>query len=274
MQHLDTSGHEPLSHLQDDLIRAIRDAQQAIAALNAAEPERYEALGAAVRECLYVLWMLLAEPLLRVAAGWTDSGQFEELMGTRTRGDALEALAMGMFVNIIEALPRLIIDPEKNVLGLLLTIARRGISRENRQIYRDTPRKAAAKTSRPNPLPGTPDASMAPLPVSASGPMGVIDGESGEQVEPVDPESLEIEELLLRACHHQDCWNALREWMDTLSRENLLILKSRWFVDPPISYEDIAQLLGAGWTAAAARRRMSRMLDAAAQWLRERGLLE
>lgn len=238
MQHLDTSGHEPLSHLQDDLIRAIRDAQQAIAALKAAEPERHEALRAVVRECLSVLWILLAEPLMRVAAGWTESGQFEELIGTRTRREAREALAMGMFLNIIEALPTMSIDPTRNVVSYLQTIARRGIFKENKQIYQSTPRQ--------------------PI----------------EQVDLPDPASLEIEEQLLRACHHQQCWDALREWMDTLSHENLLIFKSRWFVEPPVPYEDIAQLIGAGWTAAAARRRLSRMLGAAARWLRERGLLE
>ncbi len=274
MQYLDSSGHEPLLHLKDDLIQAIQDVKHAMALLAAAGPDRREDLREQVRERLYVLWMLLAEPLMWVAAGWTNGGSFEDLIRVRTRRDALEALAMGMFLNIIEALPSVTIDPEKNVLGLLLTIARRGIARENRQIYQSTPRKPTNKASAPNPLPGTPDASMAPLPVSASGPMGVIDGERGEQVEPVDPASLEIEERLLRACHHQECWDALREWMGTLSRENLLILKARWFADPPVPYEDIVQMLGAGWTAAATRRRLSRLLDAAAQWLRERRLLE
>jgi hypothetical protein len=274
MQHLDSSGRERLSHLNNDLIQAIQDVKYAMAMLAAADPDDHEGLREQIRESQYVLWMLLAEPLMRVAAGWTNSGSFEDLIRVRARRDALEALAMGMFLNIIEALPSVNIDPERNVLGLLLTIARRGIARENRQIYQRTPRRPTHTTQELNPLPGTRDASMAPPPLSASGPMGIIDGERGEQIEPVDPASLEIEESLLRACHHRQCWDALQEWMGTLSRENLLILKARWFADPPSPYEDIVQMLGAGWTTAAARRRLSRLLDAAAEWLREQGLLE
>jgi len=274
MQHLDTSGHEPLSHLQDDLIGAIRDAQQAIAALKAAEPERHEAPRAAVRDRLYALWMLLLEPLMRVAAGWSDSGPFEDLIRTRTRRDALEALAMGMFLNIIEALPLLTIDPEKNVLALMKTIARRGVSKENKDIYQRTPRKPTGKGPDVPAVSGTRDASMAPLHETARGPIGVFDGETGEQVEAVDPSSLDIEEQLLEACYNQECLEALREWIGTLSRENVLILKARWFADAPVPYKDIIQMLGAGWTAAAARKRLDRLRDAAAEWLRERGLLE
>ncbi len=184
MQYLDSSGHEPLLHLKDDLIQAIQDVKHAMALLAAAGPDRREDLREQVRERLYVLWMLLAEPLMWVAAGWTNGGSFEDLIRVRTRRDALEALAMGMFLNIIEALPSVTIDPEKNVLGLLLTIARRGIARENRQIYQSTPRKPTNKASAPNPLPGTPDASMAPLPVSAS---ARVDGHAVTR-EPVDPQ--------------------------------------------------------------------------------------
>src|SRR6266545_8326009 len=100
MQHHDTSGHDPLSHLHDNLIQAIQEAKQAMVLLAAAEPDRREGLREQVRERLYVLWMLLVEPLMRVAGGWTNSGSFGDLIPTRTRRDALEALAMSMFLNI------------------------------------------------------------------------------------------------------------------------------------------------------------------------------
>src|SRR5205814_8442168 len=82
---------------------------------------RRAALRTALHACQEELWLLLAEPLLRVAHGWLRSGMARDMWACPTsypnREDVLRSLAMNMYLHVIDALPQVRVDPNKNLLA-------------------------------------------------------------------------------------------------------------------------------------------------------------
>src|SRR5262245_340380 len=101
--------------------------------------ERRAVLYEALRLCQEELWPLLAEPLLQVARGWLRSNMARDMLANPTSypgvEDVLVSLAQNLYLHVIDDLPRLQVDPSKNLLACLKTIARRGMVDENQHVY-------------------------------------------------------------------------------------------------------------------------------------------
>lgn len=212
------------------------------------------------------LWDLMEPPLTRAAGRWRRSR-----LG-RQSNDALRNLAMNMFTAILFELPRIKADRGRNPCALLVTIAWRGMSAEQRRDREPPPRRP--KNKQDPVAPGTLEVSMAPPLHRQDGIRGVFDGETHEPLEPVDPASLDLEEQRIRRIMARDVWVSVwQEWSRILSPDDLRIVDARWKSDPPVPFAAIASHLGPGWTEDNVRQRHARILEKARESLRRRGLM-
>jgi hypothetical protein len=256
-------------------MQAIFAAQKATADWVAAESAQRDYLGAEVRRRYDALWRLMEATLARDAARWTRSASYADYRRLFGHTDTLRSLAMIGFMAILEALPGLQIQPDKNVVGLLVIIARRGIRHYNWNSYKeDQPRSSQAHSDAPA-TPGSADAAMWPTVEYIKTFFGVLDEATHETMDTVDPKSLDAEERLIQAQHATLCWQQRWEyWRGALSPESLLIVRKRLLVEPPLPYSEIVTLLRDGWTVAAARKRFERAVEQGKRYLSEQGYLE
>lgn len=274
MRHRDSDDcSTPVDH--DAVMHALYAAQDAVARCVAADLAQRDYLGAEVRRRYEALWHVMETTLIRDAARWTRSASYADYRRLFGHTDTLRSLAMIGFMNILEALPGLQIQPDKNVVGLLVIIARRGIRHYNWNSYKeDQPRLAQAPGDAPA-TPGSADAAMWPTMEYIKTFFGVLDDTTHETMEAVDPKSLDVEERLIQAHHATLCWQQLwAYWEHALSPESLLIVRKRLLVEPPLPYAEIVTLLHDGWTVAAARKRFERAVEQGKRHLYEQGYLE
>lgn len=272
MRHCDPDDSKLVD--TDVVLHAMYAAQDAIARYLAAGPAQREDLAALVRRQNDALWNLMEATLLRDTVRWARSASYREYRRTYGHTDALRALAMIGFMAILEALPSVQIQPDKNVVGLLVIIARRGIRHYNWKSYKeDQPRATPAQNDAP--APGTAAAAMWPTVEYVKTFFGVLDETTHETVDVVDPKSLDAEERRIQAQHAQLCWRQLwGYWERTLSPESLLIVRKRLLVEPPLPYSEIITLLRDGWTVAAARKRFERAVEQGRRHLYKQGYFE
>lgn len=159
-----------------------------------------------------------------------------------------------------------IVDPSRNVRGLLITIARRDLFDQER--ISSSKRREQSRPDQALPAPGDRDGAMW---------WSEHDMRGGEHAaaEPKDPASSDFEERLIANDQLRRAWpHVLAYWQQTLPPEDLWLLIARWYHDPPIPFKDIAELLGAGWSEAAVKQRHHRILKRTRTYLQEQGLLD
>ena len=215
---------------QEELTQAIHNAQLAMA-LAKAYPDDAQ-IAEVVREALYVLFSLVFAPLKEVAKGWTRGHLYKDARSSQvlddrrhaahdaTHNEALDIVARQAFLYVVEKLHTIKVDPEQNVVNLIKTIASRGISAEHKRMNRNDISP-----------PIDPSLSMAPLKQAHR--FGVY-SETGELLEPADPESLDYEPLFFRRIVGEECVAAVLCWLRTIPPEHAYIFQARFLLPEPI----------------------------------------
>src|SRR5689334_16212394 len=228
----------------------------------------------ALRETHEELWLLLAEPLARVAHSWLRSGMARDMWATPSsypsREDVLRSLAMNMYLHVIDALPQLQIDPSKNLLACLKLIATRGMFDEQRRIYQSGPRQPSSQAAEVLPTPGSSAGQM--WPSNRSTTAHVRKGQDPSDL--ADPQSVDFEEQLAVLLDQQACCQAIWAFWEMIADVDQRIVMLRWNRQPPLPYEAIAQQLGPEWNAATVRQRHSRIISRTRAHLQQLGLID
>lgn len=238
---------------QTSLYELARACQQGFAAWQAAEDAAsQQRLRDEHRQLLELLWQALQPDLERGALRWRRSGMAPDL----------RSLAMGMFVHIIGELPRLRLDPNRNVRHLLLKVAQRRTVDEYRRSFSDGWQSRAAEAG-PVIAPGAPEAQMWAEP---SGPVDLFALDREQEL--VDPQTLDAEsQIVARLDLRRAIEQLWRYWPERLSQHDLQIMRLRWRVEPPVPFSEIARLLGGGWEEDTVRQRHHRILRDARRFL-------
>lgn len=226
--------------------------QQGYAAWQAAEDAAtWQRLRDEHKQLLEQLWQTLQPDLERGALRWRRSGMAPDL----------RSLAMGMFVHIIGELPRLRLDPDRNVRHLLLKVAQHRTVDEYRRSFSDGPQ--ARGDAGPAPAPGAPEAQMWAEP---SGPVDLFALDREQEL--VDPQTLDAESQIVARLDLRRVVDLLwRYWPERLPQHDLQIMRLRWRVEPPVPFSEIARLLGDGWEEDTVRQRHHRILRDARRFL-------
>lgn len=257
------AGNEAITS-PDPLLVAVQEYQRLYASWSATndllEREQTRLQLGQVQE---LLWSLIAGSLYQIAKGWAGSVIGKEHIAAQGN-DALTSLALSLYIYVAEELPKLVIDPSKNVMGLLMTIVRRRLIDEQRKYMRDLsgPRSSTASALAAQvALEGT----MWP---ARAGAEPIYSGEALQDI--VDPQSKDIEEQLVDRLYSQALWEDIQlYWQRTLTREDQQIVR-RWERDPPTPFRTIAESLGPGWTESMIRQRHYRIMRRTRQYLQER----
>ena len=234
--------------------------QQSHAAWSETPGEIGAAAGAEYKAQLEQLWHVLADDLRLVARGWMRSNIAPDI----------DSLAMNLFANLVFSLPKLLIDPTRNVRTFLITVARRRMIDDYRRSYAAPGRRQPKAADEPI-GPGAPGARMWQTEHEAD------DANAAMRVDAdlADDASYTAEERLAARIDHQALLAAIWSyWPKSLSADDLRIVQLRWTSDPPCSFRDIAQQLGSGWEEAAVRQRHHRILKSTRNYLRSQGLLD
>jgi hypothetical protein len=235
---------------------------------------RRAALRDALHACQEELWPLLADPLLRVAQGWLRSGVARDMWACPTsypnREDVLRSLAMNMYIHVIDALPQLQIDPNRNLLACLKKIATWGMFDEHQRIYHDAPRHPSSQAADQTAAPGSRAAQM--WPARRRSDTHLRNGQAAS--ESADLRSMDFEDQLTALLDQRACCQAVWAFWETLAAVDQQIVLLRWNRQPPIPYETIAQQLGPEWIAATVRQRHCRVLSRTRAHLQQLGLID
>ncbi len=250
------------NQIPDPIVPLVLRCQQGYAAwVEAVEAGQREELGTQYRQSLEELYEMLADDLRKSARAWV-----------RKTGYDVEALALNQFGGIVFALPKLDIDPKRNVRNLLLLIGRRGLIDDYRRTISTGPRRRSNQIDQDRaPEPGAPEARMWRAP-----------GEQASQVTSLDAlpdladtRGASVEERTARQLDNRSILDAAWEfWHHTYAGIDLQIMMLRYEIEPPRSFSEVAEQLGTGWIEATVRQRHKRMLDATRKYLRERGLID
>ena len=206
------------------------------------------------------LFALLRGELLAIGDQWLRSNVgYEVLHSLETVTEAQQALACNAFVRIMDALPRIQVDLEKDLYAYFRSIARHGLFDENGVHLGE---QAAAKTSRSHgaPTAAAPSAAMW-YPASAG----------GRPAEDVDPRSVGWEDRVADRLDNTQYLDQIRGAMQCCcSPLEQTILRLR-YQDPPLSYKQLADMLG--MQEAAVRQKTRRAHRKIRTCLQEQGLL-
>lgn len=187
------------------------------------------------RRSLEALWEEIAPDLRRVARGWIRSGVAPDI----------ETLAMNMFSYIVFKLPMLTFDTQRNIRGLLVTVARRGMSDDYYRSYASSPKRQ---------------------------PNSAISFD--DQLDLADEARSGVENDAIQKVNSEGILSAVDIYWDTLDEADRQIMHLRWRTDPPCSFRDIARQLGPGWAEDAVRQRHHRIINATRKELRDLKLLD
>lgn len=187
------------------------------------------------------LYKLIAPDLLGVAKGWAIGVVGKELGAD---GEApLSSLAMTLYLEIMEALPSLSIDPTQNVRGLLLTVVRRRLTDRYRKIM-NAPHILSLEYE------------------SSTG--------GSESSMLTDPHGEEAQEQLLELLEQRALMDEIHiYWRETCSTQDQVIMR-RYEQNPPMPFRQVAEQLGPGWTEVAVRMRHHRIVQRTRAYMQER----
>lgn len=250
----DSSAHVPSN---DSVALALEDlvlfCQETYRAWEAAvEPVVRAGWGERYRAYTERLWYALADDLRVAARAWMNSGIASDI----------ESMALHLFSCLIPELPKLRIDPARNVRNFLLTVARRSLIDEYRKSYK--PRQSSPSTNET-----TPTARLTRM-------WHALVGRGSQTAvvleELADQRSHEAETILIEAIDRQHLLSIVHNyWNEHLAATDLRIMHLRYDTDPPMQYDDIAQRLGNGWTSMAVRQRHHRVMKATREYLQGMG---
>lgn len=200
------------------------------------------------------LWHALADDLRRVARGWKFSGM----------GPDNDTLAMGMFVHIITALPKLKVDPQRDVRKYLITVARNNNISEYRRVYARQPIQMSEERASHE----TEMWANSSYQDDRAEHQRMI-GDQGDH-EPYDSMN-HLDDLLDRRTNLERIW---QYWKNTLSQIDYQIMDLRWHSEPPTHFQTIAAHLGPGWSADSVRQRHYRVCKDTRLYFQQQGLLD
>jgi RNA polymerase sigma factor (sigma-70 family) len=197
-------------------------------------------------EHLQELWKLIAPDLHKIAYTWKESNIEPDV----------ETQALNMFTDICLALPRLPIDPTRNVRSYLLSIARYRLIDIWRHQSKRPRRQGKNHPSDTELHSGSLDARMWLEP-----PRAVNSGGDG------------TDSVIASIDDKQILQAIFAYWKKSLSRHDYRIMYLRYVYDTQYSYHEIAKDLGQGWTEPTVRQRHFRIIKATRKYLREQGLI-
>lgn len=245
-----------LHQADERLVAALAACQREWQGWHAASASEREAARARYHASVEALWQEIADDLRKVARNWPYA-----VMATD-----IESLARSHFVGIIAALPRLVVDPSRNVRALLVTIFRRDLLNEYRRQYAAPPAHSRERGG----ADATGDEKMWP---SESRAVEALPPDVAASELP-DPRSLDDHERIEQRLDGEKILATVWEyWHSRLSPDDQFIMEARWKKQPPHSYLEIAAALGGGWEEATVRQRHRRVLQRTRRYLEEQHML-
>jgi hypothetical protein len=238
------------------LIHKYQDAYHALA--DARSLRQQEGLNKRIVNCLEEIYRILHEPLRREARSWQRSRSFHEFVDSiadHERYDlAIDRFAMQLFLHILEDLHTIRIDPTRDLIGLCVTIARRGMYREERRIF--SVRKRAGDTI----------ILVLPLLRVSDG----LDSPTEREFDIADDTSeaafARVIDQVSRDAQRRLLARALESITDPVDQQ---IVLDRLLRPRPLPFKQIAERIGAGWTAGAVRKRYERVRKQLLRFLRD-----
>ncbi|NJM06516.1 hypothetical protein HC891_10455 [Candidatus Gracilibacteria bacterium] len=230
-----------------DLVARVGALREGYAAC--ADTQQREGLLAELTQVHMALWKEVHRPLCAIIArNWTRSVLFGQLTTEHRPGtpffEIVESLAFNVFGDMLDILPTLKLDPERNGVALLLTIAVRQLSANDKKLRKD-------------------------LHESLNG-----DVERDERTahEEIDAQQLELFEQTAARIAQQECVQAaLAYWHETLDEIDWLLVRARLLTDPQLPFAAIVKMLRPGYNEAALRQRLSRICKRTEEYLRGNG---
>jgi DNA-directed RNA polymerase specialized sigma24 family protein len=209
---------------------------------------RREVYGQAYQAAVERLFELLEQDLERIARGWVRSGIAPDI----------HSLKYNLFTPIFQALPKLRVDPERNVRNLLLTIARRGIY----DMYRQDMCGASSRSSSSSMVDSDSMQMWSQLPST----YGYFQLDYD-----VDRASLNAEDTWINVIDNQECLDAISQfWARALVEIDRQIVALRL---RDLTFKEITRRLGSGWGESAVRQRYHRVILRTRQHLQAIGLI-
>lgn len=197
------------------------------------------------------LWAELEEPLYK-AARWLISKPWIKFVidqQTHNPSDLITTLAMIAYTNLVEELPKLVIDPSQNVIAYLKTTTRNKLYDEYLKLTRQKEHQIDSLD-----LPAHPGTQQT----------------LGDELP--DPASLIADEATVTKLARNDCLREIMAyWAMVLNDIDRLIVRERWLKHEPTPFSAIAVLLGDGWSEGTVRQRHHRILDRTMKYLKKGG---
>lgn len=219
---------------------------------------------AQVKHALERLWPLLEQALAPVARSWSNAYR-QRAPGAMNFSEAATELTVSLCLEMVDTIPRLTFEPQRNPAPLLRTIARRRSMDEYRRWTRATdpgerapptppPDSDAQRTARIREL-SLDDTILSALAEAAN--------HSGSAFEAALIEQIDRRALFSKIAQY---------WNRELSADDWLLVQERYIKDPPTPYDELIIRLGAEWSSARARKRLSRILERTAAFLQNSGI--
>jgi hypothetical protein len=254
------SDNEDETHVgqQGKLARLIREYQDAYNALAyARSPREQEGLNKHIVSCLEQIYRILHEPLRRKAHNWQRSHAFHEVVDSiadHERYDlAIDRFAMQLFLHVLEDLHTIRIDPTRDLIGLCVKIAHRGMYREEHRIF--SVRKRAGDTI----------IVVLPLLRFSDGSDSPTEREIDIADDMSDAAFARVIDQVSRDAQQRLLARALESITDPVDQQ---IVLDRLLRPRPLPFKQIAERIGAGWTAGTVRKRYERVRKQLLRFLR------
>ncbi|MBK9945559.1 MAG: sigma-70 family RNA polymerase sigma factor [Kouleothrix sp.] len=198
------------------------------------------------------LFELTRQDIERQSVRWLKMFPQRNESGDRSFRTAVEQLARSVFLEVIEAILVVTLDPDRNAYGLVMRIVRRAL-------YDQQPprRRKIQQNDDPKIGSGDPQASMAP---TASTQRHVADFDDEGALRDIPDPAPDFTEHVLERERLQRYWPAVQTFLDKMSAIDRFIFDQRWVSEEPQPFAKIAQNLGMGWTMEAVKQRNYRLL--------------
>lgn len=246
------------SHSGNDLYTAVLDCQKSYWAWAEAVDKQQQLGKRLVHEkATEHLLIVLKSDLRKLIHKWVNSGL----------GEDEESLILNAFTHIYLALPKLQIDPQKNLRGYLIRIAQNGLADRYREDTGTRRFKRKFDTSQSSGVEAT-DTDHHNLYMQDGEPkICRLELLLYELYAVKDNEDVWVNQMNIEAC----LYKVSSFWCQTLSKEDRTIIEMRWTRDPRASFEEIARALGSGWTVNTVCAHHSRVIKKTRLFLRSQG---
>jgi hypothetical protein len=215
-----------------------------------------------VRQAINRLWPLLELTVATVARSWSTAYR-QRTPGTASYAEATADLSVILCMEILGTLPRVTFEPDRNPAPLLRTIARRRAVDEYRRWSRATdPGERAPPSSDPNAEQRSSRIREISLEDTLLSALAEASSLAGGAFEAALIEQIDRHTLLTQIAQY---------WNRELTHKDWLLVHERYIKDPPTPYEELITQLGADWSSARARKRLSRILERTAAFLEQNG---